>query len=117
MYYPPNANHVIIPAQPNWSVAWPYREDGKEGVTLLPVIAWFIVHRVSDYATSVKTDHRQDKVILTNPYPITAEGVEDGDGWCLKDPNGHFTILNDRICETEAELLAHWAAFKEVAQK
>ena len=74
MYHPDNSERTIIKADPNWFVAWPWREDGKIGVHLVPVIAWLIIHGAGDYHSSVKAA-RGEKVVHANPYPITASGV------------------------------------------
>jgi hypothetical protein len=39
MFYPDNSERTIIKADPDWFVGWPYREDGKRGVALEPIVA------------------------------------------------------------------------------
>jgi hypothetical protein len=110
MYYPKDSEHTIIPAQPNWFVAWPWKEDGKQGVALDAIIAWLIVHSVSDYHAKASP---VEKVVTAHAYPITSEDVLDDGEWCLKDPGGHFLIANERTFDNEADLLAYWPEFKE----
>lgn len=103
MYYPDNSERTIIKADPNWFVAWPSRE----GVVYLePVIAWLVVHGAGDYHSSVKASPNERHVHAT-PYPITANGVQDNEQSCLKDPNGRF-LAYEQSWENEADLIAGW---------
>jgi hypothetical protein len=109
MFYPDNSERTIIKADPDWFVGWPYREDGKRGVALEPIVAWLIVHGANDYHLSAKAS-RSEKSVHANPYPITANGVQgcNSEEYCLKSPDGSFSNYN-QTWETEAELLAGWA--------
>jgi hypothetical protein len=106
MYYPDNSERTIIKADPNWFVAWPWSEDGKQGVHLDPVIAWLIVHGAGNYHSSVRVSPNE-KHVHASPYPITANGVHDNEQGALKDPDGRF-LAYEKTWENEADLLASW---------
>ena len=107
MYYPDNSERTVIKADPGWFVAYPWREDGKQGVFLKPVVAWLIVHGASAYHHSVKAVPN-DKHVHAHPYPIATDGVQDDDNYsCIKRPDGRF-VAYEQTWENEAELLAGW---------
>ena len=109
MYVPDGSDRTIIPAQPGWFVAWPWRDKAtkESGVTLDSVIAWMIVYGAGEYHRGVP--HGVDeKPVYAHTYPITADGVEEMEQSCLKDPLGRFVIPSDRTYETEEVLLAEW---------
>jgi hypothetical protein len=62
MFYPDNSERTIIKADPDWFVGWPYREDGKRGVALEPIVAWLIVHGANDYHLSAKASRSEKSV-------------------------------------------------------
>jgi hypothetical protein len=109
MYYPEASERAVIKADPGWFVAWPWQEDGKQGVELDPVIAWMIVHGAGDYHRSVKAG-AELKNVHAYPHPIIPGGLQEVDGRhsCLKSPDGQFIAPGAQSWETEARMLADW---------
>jgi hypothetical protein len=119
MYYPTGSTHSIIPAAPNWYVAWPWLGDGTSGVTLDPIIAWLLVHSVTDYDRRVRDQFREEKLCHVDCYPVTADGVvsDIGENSALKDPSGQFIQPDECIHENETKFLAEWERKAKTAKK
>jgi hypothetical protein len=117
MYFPNGSNVSITPATPNWYVARLWEEHGTRGVSLESVVAWMIVHAVTDYDPCVQVP-KYEKCCFVNCYPITVDGVVDNiEEHFLKDPDGRFTQTNVRIYDNEEELFADWDSILERSRK
>jgi hypothetical protein len=113
MLYPEGSTHTIVPAAPNWFVAWPgQNQDGTKGVTLETIIAWLIVHSFGEYSPRIKVP-RDEKCCHVDCYPITTDGVVEEIG-VLKDPSGQFIRPNDRSYDNEKEFLADWSVEEKI---
>jgi uncharacterized protein YbaA (DUF1428 family) len=117
MYFPNGSNVSITPATPNWYVARLWEEHGTRGVSLESVVAWMIVHAVTDYSRGVQAP-KDEKCCIVQCYPITADGViEDIEQHFLKDPDGRFTQTGVRSYDNEEELFADWDSILERSGK
>jgi hypothetical protein len=111
MYYPKGSERVVISAQPNWFVAWPWTEGTETGITLDPIVGWLMIHSVGEYDRRVQAG-ADDKVLHLNCYPITSDGITENYS-AIKSPDGQFQIPGVKLCANEADFLAEWKKHEE----
>lgn len=102
MFYPKGSANQIVAAEANWAVA--HFDSGANDLLLMPVIAWFLVTSVGDYAPGVKHEAAFEKDVGVDVYPITVDGVESNPA-AIKGPDGLFTVPNLRCNMTHQECL------------